>query len=139
MEVTPKAIATVLVVDDMEANRELLRRWLTSDGYHVLVAGDSETALNAVLVHRPEVVLLDIMLPGRSGFDVCELIKKNPATAHIAVVLITGLQHPANQIRGREVGADDFVTKPYDHETIRLVVQTALMDWVRRGSAAKQP
>lgn len=114
---------TILVVDDMQANIDLLKRLLEPEGYLVLTAHDGASAIAATERYQPDLVLLDIMIPPPSGFDVCQTIKQNVSTRHIVVILITGLQHPENRLRGRSVGADDFITKPFDLEDVRTRVR----------------
>ena len=104
----------VLVVDDSEPNATLLRRHLTRDGYAVAMAGNGETAIATVTSFRLDVILLDIVMPGISGFDVCRRLKADPSTRLTPVVLVTGLSDRANRLEGINAGADDFLSKPYD-------------------------
>jgi CheY-like chemotaxis protein len=119
--------ATILVVDDQAANINLVRRWLEADGHTVVTAQTGDAALAAVAEFRPDAVLLDILIPPPSGFEVCERIKKNPETRHIPVVLMSGLQDPSNWKRGREVGAVGLLQKPLQggevRSTLRDVIQ----------------
>lgn len=108
----------VLVVDDERPSRELLVRLLSGNGYVADSAGDGEAALKAIDHQRPDLVLLDVELPGISGFDVCRAIKQRPATRLIPVVLVTGLEGREHKITGIQAGADDFLSKPYDREEL---------------------
>jgi putative two-component system response regulator len=105
---------TVLVVDDLPANRELLRQLLERNGYRVCTASNGEEALAAVAETPPDLVLLDVRMPGRSGFEVCREIKGNPSSRLIPVVLVTALSDSEDRIQGINAGADDFLTKPFN-------------------------
>jgi putative two-component system response regulator len=102
----------VLVVDDLPQNTAVMKRILEAKGYSVVIAEDGPAALEAVSRETPDLVLLDILMPGMDGFDVCRHIKTNPATRLTPVVLLTGLDDSDARIRGIESGADDFITKP---------------------------
>jgi putative two-component system response regulator len=107
----------VLVVDDVPANVELFKSLLTREGFVVLTASNGEQALEMVARERPDLVLMDVVMPHLSGYQVCERIKQDKATRLTPVVLITALQHREDRIHGINVGADDFLTKPVDvHE-----------------------
>jgi CheY-like chemotaxis protein len=97
----------ILVVDDESQNVEVLRRLMTRLGYEVLTATDGESALHSVLRDRPDLVLLDVNMPGINGFEVCRRLKADPATRLIPVVLITTLTESEDRVRGIEAGADD--------------------------------
>ncbi|MEM8915069.1 MAG: PleD family two-component system response regulator [Pseudomonadota bacterium] len=106
--------ARVLVVDDVRANVELLRAKLEGRFFLVETAEDGPSGLEAAQRLLPDVILLDVMMPGINGFDVCRLLKENPATAHVPVVLVTALAERDYRLRGLDAGADDFLTKPVD-------------------------
>lgn len=104
----------ILVVDDIEANRRLLEAKLETQYFDVLEAPDGKTAIKIAKEEQPDIILLDVMMPGLSGFEVCEILKADAATAHIPVVMVTALNDMENRIRGLECGAEDFLTKPVD-------------------------
>ena len=106
--------ARILVVDDIEANVRLLEAKLTAEYYEVSTAMDGPTALAMAAKDLPDIILLDVMMPGMDGFTVCRKLKEDPVTRHIPVVLITALDGRGDRIQGLESGASDFLTKPID-------------------------
>jgi two-component system, cell cycle response regulator len=104
--------ARVLVVDDILANVRLLEAKLAAEYFEVITAMNGVDALEAVQRTKPDIVLLDVMMPGIDGIEVCKRIKANPLTQHIPVVMVTALDQPEDRVRGLEAGADDFLTKP---------------------------
>jgi len=106
--------ARILVVDDIEANVRLLEAKLSAEYYEVLTAYDGPTALAMAAAEQPDIVLLDVMMPGMDGFQVCRRLKDDPETRHVPVVLVTALDGRADRIAGLEAGADEFLTKPID-------------------------
>jgi two-component system cell cycle response regulator len=106
--------AKILVVDDIEANVRLLAAKLEAEYYDVLTASDGVTALELAAGHAPDIVLLDVMMPGMDGFQVCRRLKDDPETRHVPVVLVTALDGRGDRIAGLEAGADEFLTKPID-------------------------
>jgi putative two-component system response regulator len=123
---TNTARGRVLVVDDDERNRSLLERLLTMQGYDVLTVKSGEAALTA-LRHVPvDLVLLDVQLPGASGFEVCARLKESPDTRLVPVVLVTGMGERQHKISGLRAGADDFIAKPFDPEELQARVTSLI-------------
>jgi putative two-component system response regulator len=110
--------ATILVVDDSEVNRELLSDILIGEGYKVVCAEDGNGALYEIEKRAIDLVLLDVMMPGITGFDVCRSIKSRPETRFIPVVLVTALTSVEDRIRGIRAGADDFLNKPVNSQEL---------------------
>ncbi|NOZ42681.1 MAG: PleD family two-component system response regulator [Alphaproteobacteria bacterium] len=104
--------ARVLVVDDVIQNVKLLEAKLTSEYFDVLTALNGEDALEIIARERPDIVLLDVMMPGMDGFEVCRRIRANEKSAHIPVIMVTALDQSKDRVAGLEAGADDFLTKP---------------------------
>ena len=106
--------ARVLVVDDILANVKLLEARLNAEYFEVLTARSGEETLALVRSSPVDVVLLDVMMPGMNGFEVCQQIKSAPATAQLPIIMVTALDQASDKVRGLEAGADDFLTKPVD-------------------------
>lgn len=104
--------AQILVVDDIPANVKLLEAKLTSEYYDVITARDGFEALKQAKEHKPDIILLDVMMPGMDGFETCKKIKEDPDISHIPVVMVTALSEKADRLKGLDCGADDFLTKP---------------------------
>jgi DNA-binding NtrC family response regulator len=116
----------ILVVDDTPANIAVLLDYLSRQGFTVLVARDGESALENVAISQPDLLLLDVMMPGLDGYETCRRLKANPASRDIPVIFMTALSDTSDKIRGFEVGAVDFVTKPFQHEEVLARVNTHL-------------
>lgn len=116
--------ARVLVVDDIAPNVKLLEAKLTSEYYDVITATSGAQALERVVADSPDIVLLDVMMPGMDGFEVCRRIKANPAVAHVPVVMVTALTDATDKVRGLEAGADDFLSKPVNDVALMARVRS---------------
>jgi class 3 adenylate cyclase len=105
----------ILTVDDEPANLALLQKLLTRQGYDVVEAVDGPSALAAVAEHGPDLVCLDVMMPGLDGIEVCQRLRRQPDQAGLPILLLTALDRPEDKVRGLEAGANDFLSKPFDH------------------------
>ena len=118
--------ATVHVVDDIAANRKLLRETLEPQGYEVLVAPDGETGLKVAEQARPDLILLDVMMPGWNGFETCRRLKQSETTRPIPVVFITAMGETKSMVEGFQAGGVDYITKPFQAEEVLIRVKTHL-------------
>jgi two-component system cell cycle response regulator len=123
--------ARVLVVDDILSNVKLLEAKLSAEYFEVVSAYNGLEALAKIAEHAPDIVLLDVMMPGMDGFEVCRRIKSDPKTAYIPVVMVTALDQPSDRVAGLDAGADDFLTKPVDDAAlfarVRSLVRLKMM------------
>jgi two-component system cell cycle response regulator len=135
--------ARILIVDDVPANTRLLEAKLSAEYYQVAAAEDGYEALRLAQSWQPDLILLDIMMPEMDGYETCRRLKADPITQHIPVMMVTALGEAAERLRGLEAGADDFLTKPVDYETLfartrSLVRLKRLLDELRmRGETAR--
>jgi len=113
-----ESMETILIVDDEPTNVDMLSQELEEEGYHLLTACDGEEALIKVQEHRPDLVLLDIMMPNVDGFTVCRILKGSGKTMLIPVILLTALRAQEDRVRGIDAGADDFISKPFDRDEL---------------------
>ncbi|WP_428246674.1 PleD family two-component system response regulator [Ferrovibrio sp.] len=118
--------ARILVVDDIRTNIKVLEAKLTSEYYEVITAANGPEALDSAVHGNPDLILLDVMMPGMDGFEVCRRLKADPATAHIPVIMVTALGDPEDRVQGLSAGADDFLTKPVDDVAMFARVRSLL-------------
>jgi signal transduction histidine kinase/CheY-like chemotaxis protein len=124
--VSKNKLPTILIVDDNPINIEILFNYLTENKYRVLVARDGETAIQRAVFSRPDLILLDILMPRVDGFETCRRLKENPQTMDIPVIFITGLSDPFNLIKGFEAGAVDYLVKPLQLAEVQARINTHL-------------
>ncbi len=117
---------TILVVDDERDIRNLVSYHLARNGFNVVTATSGEQALEAVREAVPDLVVLDLMLPGMDGLDVCRLLRRDPRTGHVPVVMLTARDDETDVVTGLELGADDYVVKPFSPRVLVARVRAAL-------------
>ena len=116
----------VLVVEDDSDISTLLKIYFESEGYSVVTAERGEAALEACRHQLPSVIVLDIMLPDMDGYDVCRELRNTLRTSHIPIIFLTQKDERSDKIKGLELGADDYITKPFDVEELNLRVRNAI-------------
>ncbi len=126
---TPRS--KILIADDNPQILELLEAYLEPLNVQVRLAGDGETALDAVERDQPDLILLDIMMPKRSGFEVCRILKDDPRYRDIPIIMVTALNEAGDMERARECGGDDFLTKPVN----KIELLARVRDMLKLGGA----
>ena len=116
----------VLVVDDEPHIVELLRMNLRQNGFDSSAAGDGAAAMERALAERPDLILLDLMLPGMSGLETCRLLRQDPRTARIPIIMLTAKSEESDKVIGLGIGADDYVTKPFGLRELMARIEVAL-------------
>lgn len=116
----------ILAVDDSPINLDLIRDIGDSQGYDVIPAMDGKSALQIAASEMPDLIILDVTMPGMSGFEVCSRLKSNPETSHIPVIMLTALGDIANRVEGLSSGADDYLTKPFSARELLARIETRL-------------
>jgi DNA-binding response OmpR family regulator len=116
------AYRTILVVDDSPTELALAKKALQARGFRILTAADGEEALSSIQAEKPDLILLDVILPKTNGFQICRQLKTAPETKDIKVVLVTGKKLDADRFWGLKQGADDYLTKPYKEEDLLAAV-----------------
>ncbi|MDJ0674496.1 MAG: response regulator [Calothrix sp. MO_167.B42] len=117
MNIIPQE-TTILVVDDTPTNLQVLFDLLSQQGYRVAIAKNGEVALERLQSYQPQLILLDVMMPGIDGFATCKLLKANPTTSDIPVIFMTALSDSVDKVKGLSLGAVDYITKPIQHEEV---------------------
>src|SRR3990172_9399712 len=116
--------ATILIVDDSLAGRQTLQELLIAQEYDLAFANDGPEALAKAAELTPDVILLDVMMPGMDGFEVCRRLRADSRLAEVPVIMVTALEDRDARLHGLEAGADDFISKPFDRAELRARVRT---------------
>jgi twitching motility two-component system response regulator PilH len=124
------ATKTVLLVDDSPTEMKLMRQTLAGKGYNLIAAVDGEEALSKALQLKPDLVLLDIILPKKNGFQVCRQLKTAPETGNIKIILVSSKSQDTDRFWGLKQGADDYLTKPFTEEALMSAVTKHLQNKV---------
>ncbi|MEZ6128194.1 MAG: response regulator [Planctomycetaceae bacterium] len=116
----------VLIADDNEQNRELLDAYLADEAYEILMANDGQETMEVVAASQPDLILLDIMMPRMSGYEVCEQLKADPETRNIPVLMVTALNEMGDIEKAVKAGCDDFLSKPVNQLELKTRVRSLL-------------
>ncbi|CAN5915672.1 response regulator [soil metagenome] len=122
----PKGTPLILIADDNQQNVELLEAYLSGVDCKIVTASDGEETLHAVDQHKPDLVLLDVMMPRLSGFEVCRKLRENPDTRETLILMVTALNEASDFERGVQAGTDDFLTKPVNKVELLCRVKSLL-------------
>ncbi|MDA8094823.1 MAG: response regulator [Betaproteobacteria bacterium] len=120
------ATAKILVVDDAPQNVKLLRVLLRDAGYAIVEASNGPEALDRLSTEHPDVMILDVRMPGMSGYEVCRTVRQDPRFAGLPIIMVTALSLPEERIKGIEAGATDFITKPFSRKELLARLRTSL-------------
>ncbi len=124
--------ATILIADDRPESVALIRDLLTIEGYKIVTAYNGQEALDGIRTHLPDLVLLDISMPLLNGYEVCQRLKADPATSDIPVLMLTGWAEPDHRVKGLQLGAEDYLAKPFDHRELMVRIETRLRTKLER-------
>lgn len=128
----------ILIIEDEEDVIELIRYNLAKEGYQVLSAVSGEKGLDIALESRPSLILLDLMLPGLDGLEICRILKKNPKTENIPIIMVTAKGEEADIVAGLELGADDFIPKPFSPRVLLARTRAVLRRAAVKPSGEKE-
>ncbi|HMR65751.1 MAG TPA: response regulator, partial [Anaerolineae bacterium] len=126
MNHSPAKQGRILIIDDEPTNLAVLFQYLDQHGYEVFVAENGKSGLGRIQPARPDIILLDVLMPGIDGFETCQRLKENAETRSIPVIFMTALSDTAHKVKGFQVGAVDFVTKPFQYEELLMRLKTHL-------------
>jgi CheY-like chemotaxis protein len=118
--------ATILAIDDTPLNLSILFGFLDHSGFKILIANDGDDGIRIAELAMPDIILLDVMMPGLDGFETCRRLKKNQTTRGIPVIFMTALSDTSDKVRGFEAGAVDYITKPFEEEEVLARITTHL-------------
>ena len=135
---TMTTVQRILVVDDDREIVRLIRSYLEQAGYQVLTANDGNTALHMMRREMPNLVILDLMLPDRDGWDVTRMVRTDPTLKHLPIIMLTARVEDTDKIIGLELGADDYVTKPFNPREVVARVRTVLRRTMGEGTTKQQ-
>ena len=124
----------ILVIDDDESLRDTIGLMLENEGFHPILVADGTTGLEQAVSLRPHLILVDLRMPGLSGVEVCRILRARPATAHLPIIMLTARSTEADRVTGLDVGADDYISKPFGLRELSARVRAVL----RRGGS-EQP
>lgn len=126
MKISDRSAYIVLVIEDNPSNMKLVENMLEMSGYSVLKAGDAETGLNIAMERIPDIIIMDIQLPGMDGLTATGLLKKDGTTSHIPVIAITSFAMKGDENRIKDAGCDSYIPKPFDYREFLGVVESFL-------------
>ncbi len=130
---------SILVVEDEEDIRELVSYTLLKEGYQVASVASGEEAISVVQIKPPDLIVLDLMLPGVDGLTVCQRLRADPQTAHTAIVMLTARGEEVDIVSGLNMGADDYITKPFSRNVLLARIRAVLRNTGLRQRAAEEP
>ncbi len=123
---TARSTETILVIDDDPAMLDFLTQRLAPEGFSVSTAASGQDGINRALIHRPDLILLDLRMPVRDGVSVCKVLRANPKTQHIPIIVVTGVLLPSQLEEARTSGVDDFAFKPIDLTDLLIRIRAML-------------
>jgi len=117
-------LGTILIVEDSPSELELMSHYLKESGYNVIKATGAKEALEKALLHNPDVIVTDVVMPGMSGFELCRSLKRNPATQKVPIVICSSKNQEIDRLWAMRQGADAYVTKPYTREQLLRAIKS---------------